>query len=75
MGTIDQTTHRFTCTTCSVREETTIHERGSSYGASWGSPSELVNFEVDWKTDKFGEPRPVRALCRTCGGTPGHEVL
>ena len=66
MGIIDQASFTFTCRNCNTQERATALEYGSSYGASWGSPSELTLFAVEWKSDDFGGPTPATAVCVKC---------
>lgn len=73
MGTIDKTTHLFTCPNCKKTESVTIFERGSNWGASWGDPPDSKLFAVEWKPNQFGEPRPVRIACKVCGSDGIHE--
>lgn len=67
MGTIDSTSHIFNCQKCNTIDTITVYEKGSSYGASWGQPSESVQFSVQWERNAFGEPSPISAVCKKCG--------
>lgn len=73
MGTTDKATHYFTCPTCNIKEETTLLEKGSNWGASWSAPSDLDLFVVDWKLDRYGEPQPITSKCRSCGSIGVHS--
>lgn len=67
MGMIDRTLHRFTCPQCKERDIVRVVQHGSSYGASWGTPSETNLFTVQWKTGQTGEPEPTSVICIRCG--------
>lgn len=67
LGTIDQTTHHFSCANCKTTETVTLYEKGSMWGASWQIPAELGLFAVEWKWSQFKEPIPVKSKCRACG--------
>lgn len=67
MGTVDKTSHLFTCPGCKTKESVTVYEKGSMWGSSWQEPNALDQFEVEWKPDQTREPMPVKAVCRACG--------
>jgi hypothetical protein len=67
MGMIDKTLHRFTCSKCKARDTVRVIQHGSSYGASWGTPSKTNLFTVQWTTDQAGEPQPTSVVCIRCG--------
>jgi hypothetical protein len=67
MGIIDELTFTFSCPKCNAREQSTVVEKGSRYGGSWGSPSELSLFSVQWTDGPYGQPHPTSAACLKCG--------
>lgn len=67
MGMIDKTWHQFTCPKCAARDTVLVVQHGSSYGASWGTPSKTNLFAVHWKTGRGGEPEPTSVVCNECG--------
>jgi hypothetical protein len=67
MGTIDKIIHNFRCSKCEANEIVTIFEKGSNWEASWTSPPDLDIFSVEWKPNQFGEPCPIKILCKSCG--------
>lgn len=69
MGVIDSTTNHFKCRGCGAEDSSRTVERGSAYGASWGSPSPCEGFDIQWEDSQFGEPVPVSCWCRHCGST------
>lgn len=67
MGIIDQFQFHIECPSCSSSEKTKVLQHGSQYGASWGEPTAVDNFDVDWTHDQFGNPYIRGATCRNCG--------
>jgi hypothetical protein len=67
MGTIDQSTHTFTCPICKMVESVRVYEKGSNWGASWQEAPETKHFAVQWEANQFGEPRPISMKCIPCG--------
>lgn len=68
MGMIDQTTFTFSCPACKTSEVSRARQRGSAYGASWGPPSAVKQFIVEWSYDGFAGPVAERAKCAACSG-------
>lgn len=67
MGIIDSTTFKFNCPRCNASENSTVREYGSQYGGSWGTPSAVSKFKVEWDGGtKIGGPQPKSALCAAC---------
>lgn len=75
MGIIDSTTNHFKCRACGAEGSSRVVERGSRYGASWGSPSSCENFHIHWEDSDFGEPTPVRYSCRQCGSNDVEHTM
>ena len=73
MGYIDKTPHTLTCS-CGETESQTILEKGSQYGASWGSGKPFDQFTVVWKKGDALGPEIDRATCKTCGETPAIAI-
>jgi hypothetical protein len=67
MGTVDKSTHHFTCPSCGASETVSVYESGSSYGSSWDDAPDADKFDVNWKPNRYGEPRPMSIKCKACG--------
>jgi hypothetical protein len=74
MGIVDKTTHLFTCPSCGASETVRILETGSSYGSSWSAAPETTRFDVNWRLNPYGEPRPVSMTCKACGSNARDEI-
>jgi len=67
MGTIDKTTYKLSCTTCSVSETTSVLDKGSNWGGSWWQEgASLSLFDTQWSGGGNQEPQLKSATCKKC---------
>ena len=66
MGYIDKVIATVSCPKCSTLESQSVLQKGSSYGASWGSFSPFTKFDAKFATSN-GEPEVASATCKACG--------
>jgi len=69
MGIIDSNKFQLTCPKCGKVELVAVQQKGSSFGASWQSGPDPVQFVAEWSEDKVGGPVITNATCRACGSS------
>ena len=66
MGIIDSNKFTITCPKCLAKEATIVHQKGSSYAASWQDGPEMKKFIAIWKDDNGFGPVVISAKCKLC---------
>jgi hypothetical protein len=70
MGIVDKTEYLLKCISCNISEKKIVHQKGSSYGASWNYGIEFENFKVEWVGGDKVEPSIKSAKCNKCSIIP-----